>query len=103
MGKLVKRRKRIVFGIVLGDNCIEPSVELDGLSRCGFTGERALLVAMLTRSILDLRSDNTIWKREATRFFLSDSYEPFSYLWVCDHLDLCQKRLKREIRKEFEL
>lgn len=53
-----------------------------------YTPERSLLVAMLERGIRDILEPHHsfILKKEAKIWFVSDSVEEFSFLWVMRHL-----------------
>lgn len=35
---------------------------------------------------------------EAVKWVESDCEEPFSFLWVCDHLEICATRLRRGLQ-----
>lgn len=63
------------------------------------TPERELLAGVLDRAIRDasgLGWDCDRWIQEsALEWFDSKSLEPFSFLWICSHLDLCPVRLRR--------
>lgn len=78
-------------------------MEIDGLSRCGFSGEKGMLVAMLSRSVLDLRSESAKVRREAVGFFINRDEEPFSFIWTCEHLELSPSAFLKELTSKFEL
>lgn len=59
----------------------------------GLVGERGLLIAMLIRARLDLDLTPPDVRAEATRFFLDTSNEPFSFYWICEHLEYSPKTL----------
>lgn len=72
-----------------------------------FSGEKRLLVGILVQAIKDafLLKDRAI-KREAKRWFASNSFCPFSYLWLCQKLDIDEydervvlEKLKVEVNK----
>ena len=50
--------------------------------------EHALLQAMLVRSVFDLLSADKYVRRDAIRFFKFRGDEPFTYRWICEHLEL---------------
>lgn len=61
--------------------------------------EEALLWAILNRTYLDLRSSRTQLtfqhhQREALRWILSEGNEPWTFIWICDHLDLDLDRIR---------
>lgn len=66
------------------------------------TGERALLLAMLERAIVDAAKPIKGVARETRREALqwvkyshpSDINTPFTYLWVCSHLEICPHKLR---------
>lgn len=74
--------------------------------------ERSLLFALLERAVLDAAgqrlncqegestSENTI--RDAREWLLDweegDFHEPYSFCWVCEHLDLCPQLVRDGLR-----
>lgn len=74
--------------------------------------ERRLLTAVLERAILDLNHSDSCVRKSAELWFESQDSEevPFSYKYICDHLDLdCSKviklsynRRKTLIRKKYK-
>lgn len=75
------------------------------------TPSHKLLWAILERSLLDLccgyppksYQDKNFYtktlKREALSWFLSPSILPFSFSWICDHLNLDKKAVKKVVYK----
>lgn len=67
------------------------------------TPEKSLIAAILDRAIRDivnppdctymLKYKNTN-KRSAITWLRQQHCEPFSFLWICQHLDICPKRTK---------
>ena len=66
-------------------------------------GEIALLKACLWRAYRDAAGGRTDirarHKREATAWFFSPSTEPFSFLWIAQHLDRCPRRIRATIKR----
>jgi hypothetical protein len=57
------------------------------------TGERDLLSSVLLRAVLDYIRSSPLaidpkWQRDAKQWFDSEERTPFSFIWVCEHLDL---------------
>jgi len=55
--------------------------------------EKALLAAVLQRAIVDLlrplpQVDNPLERKRIRCWFLSRGRDPFSFLWICEELDL---------------
>ena len=83
----------------------------------GIMREHALLYAILVRALLDfcnIRFEiSSASRRDAAKWFASDSKKPWSFLWLCSHLEVCPKRVReflttmedkasaREIYKKF--
>lgn len=73
------------------------------------TPERALLVAVLERSICDVLNPpqseggsgkynaHNAWAREAHGWLRSKSGKPFSFLWICHFLNLSPKRIRSAV------
>lgn len=70
-------------------------------------GEVLLLWAIMHRAILDYvddslcreerREDRDVLQRKAKRWIFSESVECFSFLWICDHLDIDSYRWRQKI------
>ncbi len=62
--------------------------------------ERELLVATLDRAVLDYYGTDEETCGEATDWLFGDSdpSEPFSFLWICDHLGIEPTRLRNRVR-----
>jgi hypothetical protein len=63
------------------------------------TPERNLLAAMLRRALFDFTNGSSEEQVAATEWFFDGlTHEPFSFAWVCTHLNLdpesIQKRMK---------
>jgi hypothetical protein len=54
--------------------------------RPGMTNERQLWASVLGLAFEDLGDTKTGYKTRL--WFASDDYEPGSFLWICDHLEL---------------
>lgn len=76
-----------------------------------WTGERALLQAVLEEALQSVRNTKNVpncirRQREAADWFVSQSTEPFSFIWICHHLnidpDLIRSKLKPTIEKAIE-
>lgn len=68
-------------------------------------GEIKLLRRLLERAILDLgkiRIDQHV-VRECRSWFYSSSIQPFSYLWICDSLNVCPIQLKQRLKIQKKL
>ena len=68
------------------------------------TPERRLLLAILERALLDLVGNDERESLESEDWLFSDMapshpYEPFSFPWICEQLDLNMKKTLRKIRK----
>ena len=68
------------------------------------TGERRLLVAVLARAIYDYRvfylgkrgsKKDREWGEDAKEWLFSKEKGPFSFLWVCDVLELKPSEIRR--------
>lgn len=72
------------------------------------TPERQLLAAILGRAIRDLfvtynRSGSYVFvrklRREALSWFACKEVKPFSFIWICWHLDLRPELVIKELRE----
>jgi hypothetical protein len=66
--------------------------------------ERTLLGAILERAILDLRSTvicEPHIRRDCLKWFISKDVTPFSFLWICDQLDIEAYYIRRMASKLF--
>lgn len=57
--------------------------------------ERLLVAAVLERAAWDLRSTNAKVREEAETWFMDDSSEPWSFVWIATVLDLDLDHLRR--------
>lgn len=60
-------------------------------------GEIGLMSAVMHRSALDLLCDEPKLQVEAKQFFLDPSKEPYSYLWICEHLAINPQKLLKKL------
>lgn len=61
-------------------------------------GERRLLTAILYQAIKDLESSDTATRLEVTRWFIDKETTGWgSFIHICDILNICPLRLKKEI------
>jgi hypothetical protein len=56
--------------------------------------ERDLWAAVLGLAFEDLRDTKTGYRTRL--WFASDTYEPGSFLWICDHLEIDATSIRRE-------
>lgn len=62
---------------------------IDAISSPDLIPEKKLLVAILQRSILDLNCGGHQGdRRDAREWFESGCNKPYSFNWICDHLDI---------------
>lgn len=62
--------------------------------------ERNLLTAVLRRALFDLRNGTAVERTAAKEwFFENGDYSPFSFTWVCTHLDIEPEQLLERIGK----
>jgi hypothetical protein len=67
--------------------------------------EKTLLVAILVRAALDAygvisaeeADSKTRIRAEAVAWFASDRYKPGSFCWICDHLNISFRALRRTV------
>jgi hypothetical protein len=87
---------------------IAPQIDPDYLSALSpqnaTTGELRLLWAYLERCCRDLIQDQPKWhgpqdRRTAALWLESNSYEPFSLSWTCEHLGVDAHYLRLAIKK----
>ena len=64
-------------------------------------GIRQLLASVLLRTMLDLKEQTVIknWEssdivKQARIWVNSESFEPYSFKWICEHLDLDHKIIR---------
>lgn len=75
-------------------NNVKVDDQWDGEFKLPFSGEphRNMLAAILGRAILDLEDSDHVVRRDAIKWFLKPQSElkpkPFTFQWVCLHLDL---------------
>lgn len=78
------------------------------LHPASMSGEQRLLCAILTRALLDAMQPtplllNEIGRRkerkrgEALEFFMSESIDPFSFRWICEHLSADPQGLRERL------
>jgi len=63
----------------------------------GLVGERGLVAAVLYRALVDLEETDLEIQKSALHFFRCKEIAPFSFLWICQHLDLDAGVLLREL------
>jgi hypothetical protein len=71
--------------------------EIEPFSRSNEAEEYALLRAILGRAILDALSNSDRIRREALQWLKSETLEPFSYIWICDMLEISRSFAHDEI------
>jgi hypothetical protein len=72
-----------------------------------YNPEKALLYAILTRAIFDYCNVgfdiSQFDSRQADAWIFSRNQKPWSFLWICSHLDLCPQRLRKFLLKTQKL
>lgn len=104
-----------VFGVNLGYHTLMP--EYEAVYTGGYTrgGEKRLLWAILWRTVNDLfykdidaeyipylkgRAESAERaSREAMRFIMDTSYDPFSFNWICEMLDIDENLARNSVHK----
>lgn len=68
--------------------------------------EKKLLVALLCRAVIDITDPDTScfddkggWLADAYRWISADESNPFTFKWVCEHLELDPDRLRNHLLK----
>ena len=70
----------------------------EAIERDESTPERNLLAACLERAMRDILNENDqAICRVAIEWFRSQAVTDFSFKWICHHLDLCPKIIRRWI------
>ena len=69
--------------------------------------EICLCYAVLERAVIDaagFMSDTTVSIRNSARSWIDNkkSYDPFSYVWICEHLNICPASTRKRIYKFLE-
>lgn len=59
------------------------------------TEEHELLTAIVQRACLDVQGNDMANRRDARRWLLSDDNSEWTFLWICEHLKLSSKVVKR--------
>lgn len=64
-------------------------------------GYRALLAGVLWRALADLTDPIAVQnhRREALAWFRNKTCLEFSFLYCCEHLNLCHKKILREVNR----
>jgi hypothetical protein len=66
---------------------------------CKQTPERALLCALIHRSLMDAQSSNQYQRDEALAWLQDDTIEPFTFLWCCQEMDIDPKQFLSLLQK----
>lgn len=71
-----------------------PTIENDECGHDPQRPERALIAAILQRSILDMFYAGKSIRRHAKKWIMSDNPTAFSYSWCCDQLEISAPELR---------
>lgn len=79
------------------------TIEIEDNAAPEWQPELRLLQAFLQRMILDVIGQDAQLRREAREWFNDGGFLPFSFLWVCQHLSICEKEIRFRIRNQFKV
>lgn len=84
----------------LENNDVTLELDSDNITNSNYCGERKLLIGILERAILDLKSDDTKIKSSAEEWFsipVEDAPYLFSFQNICLEFNFSQQELKKKI------
>ena len=58
---------------------------------------KALAACVILKAIEDYQGKEEVWRRDAKRFFTSDSKRPYGFLWICEMLDTDPDKIRMEL------